>query len=155
MCAYNCVWSTTKLKERSNCSTFCTPVSLDATDTLTTVSLGRNWYTYNGQLGTQLIQFKRSPRDATDTISWPRDATRTSPDMWTLGLRVKVNYNFNIAVHCFKNLYIQSKCSWTWAKLSPETWRAGLKESIKRNLLHLVGYSYHCAVCGRSVVLYW
>ena len=42
------------------------------------------------------------------------------------------------SVHCSKKLYIQSKSSWKWAKLSPETCIASLKESIKQNLLHLV-----------------
>jgi len=37
-----------------------------------------------------------------------------------------INYNFIIAVHCSKKLYIQSKCSWRCAKLSPETRRASL-----------------------------
>ena len=41
-----------------------------------------------------------------------------------------------------KKLYIQSKCSWRWAKLSPKTCRASLKESIKQILLHLVGWWY-------------
>jgi hypothetical protein len=43
-----------------------------------------------------------------------------------------------------KKLYIQSKCSWRWANLSPETCRASLKESIKQILLHLVDCWYQC-----------
>jgi len=50
------------------------------------------------------------------------------------------------SVHCSKKLYIQSKCSWRWAKLSPATCRASLKESIKQMLLHLVGCWYHCFI---------
>ena len=46
-------------------------------------------------------------------------------------------------VYCSKKLYIHSKCSWRWAKLSPETCRAVLKDSIKQSLLHLVGGWYH------------
>ena len=45
---------------------------------------------------------------------------------------------------CSKKLYIQSECSWRWVKLSPETCRASIKESIKQILLHLVGCWYHC-----------
>ena len=45
-------------------------------------------------------------------------------------------------VHCFKQLYIQSKCAWRWAKLSPETCITRLKETIKQILLHLVGCWY-------------
>ena len=40
-------------------------------------------------------------------------------------------------------LYIQPKYSWRWAKLSPKTCTASLKESIKQILLHLVGCWYH------------
>ena len=52
--------------------------------------------------------------------------------------------------HCSKKLYKQSKCSWRWAKLSPETCRASLKESIKQILLHLVVCWYHCTSVARS-----
>jgi hypothetical protein len=45
-----------------------------------------------------------------------------------------INYNFIIAMHCSKKLYIQSKCSRRWEKLSPDTCRAGLKGSIKTKL---------------------
>jgi len=38
------------------------------------------------------------------------------------------------SVHCSKKLYIQSKYSWRWAKPSPETCRASLRESIKHIL---------------------
>ena len=44
----------------------------------------------------------------------------------------------------------QSRCMygqrapWRWAKLSPETRRASLKESIEQIWLHLVGCWYHC-----------
>ena len=50
------------------------------------------------------------------------------------------------SVHCSKNLYVQSKCSWRWAKLSPETCTAILKESIKQMLLHLVGWYHHSEI---------
>jgi len=51
----------------------------DAADTLEAATLLRSWYTWSGHLATQLIRLKLTPWDATDTISWPRDATRTSP----------------------------------------------------------------------------
>ena len=41
------------------------------------------------------------------------------------------------SVRCSKKLYIQSKCSWRWAKYSPETCRESLKESIKEMLLQI------------------
>jgi len=44
-------------------------------------------------------------------------------------------------------IYTQSA---KWAKLSPETCRASLKESIQQNLLHLVGCWYHCTRDARS-----
>ena len=50
------------------------------------------------------------------------------------------------SVHCSKKLYIQLNCSWRWTKLSSETRRASLKESMKQMLLHLLGcwYQIHC-----------
>ena len=38
---------------------------------------------------------------------------------------------------------VYTKCSWRWAKLSPETCTASLKGTIKQTLLHLVGCWYH------------
>jgi len=61
------------------------------------------------------------------------------------------------SVHCFKKLYIQSKFSWRWTKLSPETYRASLKESIKQILLNFwllitfVIFSEH----GLEICLQW
>jgi len=57
------------------------------------------------------------------------------------------------SVHCSKKLFIQSKCSRRWAKLSLETCRASLKESIKQILLHLVGSWYHHSPADVNIFL--
>ena len=49
----------------------------------------------------------------------------------------------------FTHLQEHSDCIYTersgrWAKLSPKTCRASLKESIKQILLYLVGFWHHC-----------
>jgi len=45
---------------------------------------------------------------------------------------------------------VYTKCFWRWVKLSPETCRESLKESIKQILLHLVGCWYHWTSDTRS-----
>jgi len=45
-----------------------------------------------------------------------------------------------------KAVYTVKLCSWRWTKMSPETCRASLKDSIKHFLLHLVVCWYHCIV---------
>ena len=55
-------------------------------------------------------------------------------------LQEHFDFIYSFLEHCSKKLYIESKCSWIWAKLSPGICRASLKESIKQILLHLVGY---------------
>ena len=54
------------------------------------------------------------------------------------------------SVLCSIKLYIQSKCSWRWTKLSPETCRASLKESTKQMLLHPFCCWYQCTSDARS-----
>ena len=54
------------------------------------------------------------------------------------------------SVLCSEKLYIQSKCSRRWAKLSRETCRESLKESVIQILLHLVDCWYHCTSDARS-----
>ena len=44
------------------------------------------------------------------------------------------------SVHFSKNCMYSQSAPWRWAKLSPETCRASLKESIKQILLHLSGF---------------
>jgi len=47
-------------------------------------------------------------------------------------------------------VYIRSKCSWRWVKLSPETCIASLKESVKQILVHLVDCWYNCTSDAHS-----
>jgi hypothetical protein len=79
------VWSrqlwTQLIKFLTNCETQLVMLGVD--------NSGPNWYTWSRRLGMQLIQFldrgtqlihvKQTPWDSTDTVSWPRDATLTSP----------------------------------------------------------------------------
>ena len=54
--------------EPSNCWTLCVQISsCHATHSLAVDILGRNWYAWNRQIGTQLIRMKQTSWDATDT----------------------------------------------------------------------------------------
>jgi hypothetical protein len=49
-----------------------------------------------------------------------------------------------------KAVHTVKKCSWEWANLSPEIYRADLERLINENLLHLVGCLHSCTGDTRS-----
>jgi len=66
------------------------------------------------------------------------------------GSQIKVLLIIILSCRTLFQKAVYTKCSWKWEKLSPETWRASLKESIKQIWLHLVGCWYHCNSDARS-----
>jgi hypothetical protein len=107
---YNVTYNKTVLKP-SNCWTLGIPnSSCDATHKRAVNNTGRNWYVRSRPLGTQLIRTKQTPWDATDTLSWPRDAIRTSPeaDHYHLCLvqRLRMRGDMHCSPLCFHGLVL-------------------------------------------------
>ena len=106
------------------------------------LTVGRNWYTWSGHLGTQLIQFlsnrgtqlihlKRSPWDATDTISWPRDATPASPHFRPSGESLTDNVAL-VGVEVGQPLLTESLS--LWSNVFPRNgWHAYAEITLERN----------------------